>query len=51
MQAGIIAVYVTAIALALFGHRWPAIVVFVVALAISGHWLHHHMTDSLAIAL
>lgn len=51
MQAGIIAVYVIAIVLALLGQRWPAIIAFGVALAVSGHWLHHHMTDPLAIAL
>ena len=51
MQAGIIAVYAIAIVLALSGQRWPAIVAFGVALLLSGHWLHHHMTDPLAVAL
>ena len=51
MQAGIVAVYVIAIVLAMLGHRWPAVVVFVAALAVSGYWLDHLMTDRLAIAL
>ena len=51
MQAGIVAVYVIAAALALFGQRWPAITAFAVALLLSGYLLHHHMTDPLAIAL
>lgn len=51
MQAGIIAIYVAAIALALFGRRGPAIVVFLAALVVSTWWLRHHMTDALAIAL
>ena len=51
MQAGIIAVYALAIALALYGRRTPAIVVFLAALVVSTWWLRHHMTDALAIAL
>jgi hypothetical protein len=51
MQAGIIAVYVLAIVLALTGRRGPAIVVSLAGLVVSAYWLHHHMTDALAIAL
>lgn len=51
MQAGIVAVYAVATALALLGQRWPAIIAFGVALLLSGYWLHHHMTDPLAITL
>ncbi len=51
MQAGIIAVYVAAIGLALAGRRGPAIVVILGALLLSTWWLRHHMTDALAIAL
>jgi membrane protein implicated in regulation of membrane protease activity len=51
MQAGIIAVYAIAIVLALFGRRWPAVLTFFAALAVSAYWLNHHITDPLAIAL
>ena len=51
MQAGIVAVYVVAILLALFGRRWPAITAFLAGVALSAYWLNHHMTDALAIAL
>ncbi len=51
MQAGIVAVYLVAIALAIAGRRRPAVVVFLGALLLSVYWLHHHMTDPLALAL
>lgn len=51
MQAGIIAVLVVAIALAMLGRRWPAILVFLTGVGLSAYWLLHHMTDPLAIAL
>ena len=51
MQAGIVAVYVIAIILALFGRRWPAILAFLAGVGFSAYWLMHHMTDPLAIAL
>ena len=51
MQAGIVAVYVIGIALALFGRRWPAIVAFLAGCVLSAYWLNHHMTDALPIAL